>query len=314
MDRVDYGEAVPGSGTRMLVADIMHAELPEAYFDGIFVSNFLEHLPHPDAVYDFLTKMHALTAPGGRIAIMGPNFRYCAREYFDCADHSLALSHVSVAEHLYTAGFRVASVTPRFLPFSFRGRLPTAPTAGPRLPRLPARLAGDGQAVPGRRRTLERSSNLAAMARYGNEGLDHVAIGVADVERSRRFYAEVLGLERAHEAWDVPVVMAANGTGVAIFSRDLHPSAAPDGAEPPAIRILHIAFRVDREGLERARVELAERGLEVQLLRPRDQPLDLLRRPRRPPARAHDLRRLVPGEGPAFEAVCRTGPRAARGL
>ena len=57
---------------------------------------------------------------------MGPNFRYCAREYFDCADHSLALSHVSVAEHLYTAGFRVASVTPRFLPFSFRGRLPTA--------------------------------------------------------------------------------------------------------------------------------------------------------------------------------------------
>ena len=86
------------------------------------------------------------------------------------------------------------------------------------------------------------------MARYGNEGLDHVAIGVADVERSRRFYAEVLGLERAHEAWDVPVVMAADGTGVAIFSRDLHPSAAPDDAEPPAIRILHIAFRVDREG------------------------------------------------------------------
>ena len=102
------------------------------------------------------------------------------------------------------------------------------------------------------------------MARYGNEGLDHVAIGVADVERSRRFYAEVLGLERAHEAWDVPVVMAANGTGVAIFSRDLHPSAAPDGAEPPAIRILHIAFRVDREGFERARTELAERGLEVE--------------------------------------------------
>ena len=141
------------------------------------------------------------------------------------------------------------------------------------------------------------------MARYGNEGLDHVAIGVADVERSRRFYAEVLGLERAHEAWDVPVVMAANGTGVAIFSRDLHPSTAPDGAEPPAIRILHIAFRVDREGLERARTELAERGLEVGLLRPRDQPLDLLRGPRRAQARAHHVRRLVPGEGPAFEAV-----------
>lgn len=128
VDHVDYGEAVEASGTRMMVADAMEAELPEMYFDGIFVSNFLEHLSRPEAVYDFLAKMHSVTAPGGRIAVMGPNFRYCAKDYFDCADHTLALSDVAVAEHLYAAGFRVAAVTPRFLPFSFRGRLPTAPS------------------------------------------------------------------------------------------------------------------------------------------------------------------------------------------
>ena len=127
VDRVDYGEAVAGSGTRLIISDVMDAELPADYFDGIFVSNFLEHLPTPDAVYDFLVRMRTLSAPGGRIAIMGPNFRYCASDYYDCADHTLALSDVSVAEHLHTAGYRVASVTPRFLPFSFRGRLPTAP-------------------------------------------------------------------------------------------------------------------------------------------------------------------------------------------
>jgi hypothetical protein len=127
VDRVDYGEAVPGSGTRLIISDVMDAELPADYFDGIFVSNFLEHLPTPDAVYDFLVRMRTLSAPGGRIAIMGPNFRYCATDYYDCADHTLALSDVSVAEHLHAAGYRVASVTPRFLPFSFRGRLPTAP-------------------------------------------------------------------------------------------------------------------------------------------------------------------------------------------
>ena len=127
VDRVDYGEAVAGSGTRLIISDVMDAELPADYFDGIFVSNFLEHLPTPDAVYEFLVRMRTLSAPGGRIAIMGPNFRYCARDYYDCADHTLALSDVSVAEHLHTAGYRVASVTPRFLPFSFRGRLPTAP-------------------------------------------------------------------------------------------------------------------------------------------------------------------------------------------
>lgn len=97
------------------------------------------------------------------------------------------------------------------------------------------------------------------MAKYGNQGLDHVAIAVADVERSERFYAEVLGFERAHPEWHVPVVMAATGTGVAIFDKDLHPG---DAYGNPEVRILHIAFRVDREGFERAREELAELGLE----------------------------------------------------
>ena len=96
------------------------------------------------------------------------------------------------------------------------------------------------------------------MTKYGNQGLDHVAIAVSDIDRSERFYADVLGLERAHAEWDVPVVMAANGTGVAIFDKALHHG---EGEGIPDVRILHIAFRVDRAGLERARDELAERGL-----------------------------------------------------
>ena len=43
---------------------------------------------------------------------------------------------------------------------------------------------------------------------------------------------------------------------LAIFDR-APPSPTPDGAEPPAVRILHFAFRVDRDGLEAARRELA---------------------------------------------------------
>lgn len=101
------------------------------------------------------------------------------------------------------------------------------------------------------------------MAKFGNQGLDHVAIGVDDVERSQRWYADVLGLEREHEAWDVPLVMAAEGTGVAIFPKELHPSSVPDDAEPPAIRVLHIAFRVDRAGFDEAREALAAQGVDV---------------------------------------------------
>ena len=71
--------------------------------------------------------MRGTLEPCGRIVVMGPNFRYCARNYFDFADHTLALTHVAVEEHLYAAGFDVVRVVPRFLPFSFGGRLPPSP-------------------------------------------------------------------------------------------------------------------------------------------------------------------------------------------
>lgn len=122
------GHGVPESaGVKMIISDIMHADLPRDYFDGVFVSNFLEHLPNQNAVAAVLGKLHDAMEPGGRIAIVGPNFRYCARDYFDCADHTVVLSHVAVAEHLYAAGFEVSAVSPRFLPFSFRGLLPPSP-------------------------------------------------------------------------------------------------------------------------------------------------------------------------------------------
>jgi len=117
-----------GPGVRTIISDIFDADLPEGRFDGIFVSNFLEHLATQDAVAAFLDRMYRCTAPGGVITILGPNFKYCGNEYFDCADHVLALTHISVAEHLYAAGFTPREVLPRFLPFSFRGILPASPS------------------------------------------------------------------------------------------------------------------------------------------------------------------------------------------
>jgi SAM-dependent methyltransferase len=127
VDAVKYAEALPDTGIRLLVSDVMQADLPRAYFDGIFVSNFLEHLRDADEIAAFLEKMRDCTNPGGRIAVMGPNFRYSAREYFDFADHRVILTEESATEHLYAAGFEIKQVFPRFLPYSFGGRLPTHP-------------------------------------------------------------------------------------------------------------------------------------------------------------------------------------------
>ena len=126
VDLVRQGD-LESAGVKMIIADIMDADLPQDYFDGVFLSNFLEHLPDQKAVAAVLGKLLDVMRPGGQIAIMGPNFRYCAKDYFDCADHTVILTHVGLAEHVYAAGFDVTEVTPRFLPYSFRGLLPPSP-------------------------------------------------------------------------------------------------------------------------------------------------------------------------------------------
>jgi SAM-dependent methyltransferase len=163
VDAVDYEEGVAREGTRLIVSDIMDAELPRDYFDGIFVSNFLEHLLTQDAVAAFLEKMHDCTVPGGRIAIMGPNFRYCAREYFDFADHTVILTERGVEEHLYAAGFDPVIVHGQFLPYTFTGRLPSHPALVQAYLKLPIawKFFGKQFLVIGERRASSAEQTLS---------------------------------------------------------------------------------------------------------------------------------------------------------
>jgi hypothetical protein len=127
VDQVAYEEGTYDSAVKLVVSDIFEADLPTSHFDGVWVSNTLEHLLTQEAVATFLEKMHASMRDGGRIAIMGPNFRYTVKEYFDFADHTLIFTHNAIAEHLYAAGFEPRRIVPQYLPFSFRQRLPPSP-------------------------------------------------------------------------------------------------------------------------------------------------------------------------------------------
>jgi SAM-dependent methyltransferase len=124
VDEVAYPEAESDPEVKVVTSKIMDADLPEDHFDGVYASNFLEHLFNQEEIAQFLERMHRVMKSGGRIAIMGPNYRYCADEYWDCADHWVALTHVAIAEHLYAAGFEPVRIVPRYLPYSFRGILP----------------------------------------------------------------------------------------------------------------------------------------------------------------------------------------------
>jgi catechol 2,3-dioxygenase-like lactoylglutathione lyase family enzyme len=93
------------------------------------------------------------------------------------------------------------------------------------------------------------------------EGIDHVALTVRDVARSIAWYRDVLGLERRFETvWgDVPAIVGAGRTALALF-----PARAPEVASPPGRDVLsvrHIAFRVDREMFARARAHLEACGI-----------------------------------------------------
>ena len=124
-------------GIRFIQGDIFNVELPSDYFNGIFISNFLEHLHSPEEIQALLTRLHQSLEKGGVLAIMGPNFKYCSADYFDCADHRLALTHISVEEFLYSSHFQIEETFARFLPYSFRSKLPASPALVKLYLRLP---------------------------------------------------------------------------------------------------------------------------------------------------------------------------------
>jgi catechol 2,3-dioxygenase-like lactoylglutathione lyase family enzyme len=96
------------------------------------------------------------------------------------------------------------------------------------------------------------------------EGIDHVAVGVRDVQRSAKWYVEVLGFERLHEGvWGgVPTFIGKGNTGIALFP------ASPDAKSTPTshrdVRLLHLAFRADRENFLAAQRELKTRGIKFE--------------------------------------------------
>ena len=94
------------------------------------------------------------------------------------------------------------------------------------------------------------------------EGIDHVAMGVCDIERSAKWYIGVLGFERLHEGmWNgVPTFIGKGNTGIALFPAS-HETKSSAHRE---IRMLHLAFRADRENFLAAQRELLNRGIKFE--------------------------------------------------
>jgi ubiquinone/menaquinone biosynthesis C-methylase UbiE len=91
----------------------------------VFASNLLEHLTHAqiDALSDEAMRV---LSPGGRFVLVQPNFRLCAKNYFDDYTHVSIWSDVSMSAYLESRGWTLERVVGRFLPLTVKSRLPVS--------------------------------------------------------------------------------------------------------------------------------------------------------------------------------------------
>lgn len=99
--------------------------IPDQAIDVVFMSNLLEHLEN-DQLEKTFQEIARVTKAHARLVILQPNYRYCFREYFDDYTHVKTYSHISLCDFLASVGYDIIKVEKRFLPFSFKSRLPTS--------------------------------------------------------------------------------------------------------------------------------------------------------------------------------------------
>jgi SAM-dependent methyltransferase len=101
-------------------------ELPTNYFDLVFMSNYLEHLPDGVAVIEQLSAVAAVLKPGGKVMVLQPNISLVGNRYWDFIDHEVALNERSLTEAAELASFKLELLIKRFLPYTTKGRLPVS--------------------------------------------------------------------------------------------------------------------------------------------------------------------------------------------
>jgi SAM-dependent methyltransferase len=114
-------------GVEGLVTSITQLDgVPDGLVDYVFSSNCFEHVSQPDLV-ECLAQLRRKMKPGAMLSIVQPNFKYCAREYFDDYTHVSIYTAQGLGDLLAANGFRVVRCMPRFMPLTLKSRVPVHP-------------------------------------------------------------------------------------------------------------------------------------------------------------------------------------------
>lgn len=91
--------------------------------DTVFSSNLLEHLDR-EVIDKTMQGVKRCMKNGGTLILVGPNFRYAYKSYFDDYTHKTIFTHVSLSDLMQEYGFKPIKIMPKFLPLTLKSRLP----------------------------------------------------------------------------------------------------------------------------------------------------------------------------------------------
>jgi ubiquinone/menaquinone biosynthesis C-methylase UbiE len=115
------------TGVEGLVTSITQLDgVADNSVDYVFSSNCFEHVSQTDLV-KCLAQLRQKMKPGATITIVQPNFKYCAREYFEDYTHVSIYTDKGLSNLLAANGFKIVRCVPRFMPFTIKGSLPVHP-------------------------------------------------------------------------------------------------------------------------------------------------------------------------------------------
>lgn len=114
-------------GVEGMVTDVTQlGAIANNSIDYVFSSNCFEHISQRDLEV-CLAQLKQKMKSGAKLTVVQPNFKYCAREYFDDYTHITIYTAQGLSDLLAANGFRILRCVPRFLPLTIKGRLPIHP-------------------------------------------------------------------------------------------------------------------------------------------------------------------------------------------